>query len=832
MTELFESNADVCLISAATVNSGNLSEVLLPVLCSQANTGGGSIIIGAERMTDDSVVIEGLSSIPKIQLLIDELVSDKSKISVNTIKTIRKIKEHGKDLIKIEVAPAPWTTKPVYINNDPVRGVYSYSEGQRAVSEKDIITLMAQDSLGSQNDNERLNYISEFFVDYNALQRYKESHRAKHPFPKWDLLDNESYMERIGAKSDGHLLKAGALMFGADENVSFCLRRINNGEESKIETENIWSFIELLLPIFESCTDIECKDALLEAFFNSLIHADYNFGRIEAIEEDDKFVFINSGIPRSRDNSSVCRNFRIMKMLCFVGYAKNKGSGMEIIKEYSKEIKLSVNYEKWQTAVSIPVPIKALTKPQAVESEKLEPEIIEPEYIEPEKSIISSVFYPVAKLAKLAKEKEQENISRVSSSEDIIDYRDTLSPYEIETGAENIIQIDVDIDTEDTSARVEVAGETESLKSAEEIILDDAVTTFTELAATMKTAALETPEGIVTDESALYETEATEEIIVIETTDEIIQDEVAAETAGIEETKALVAVEEIIQDETVTGLYDAEETEEIIVVEATDEIIQDEVAAETAGIEETKALVAVEEIIQDETVTGLYETEETEEIIVVEATDEIIQDEVSAETAGTEETKALVAVEEIIQDETVTGLYETEETEETEEIVYFKDNFPAEQQEESWAHLQDPEHRKILEQIIKDYLESSQRDEEKSGVTDREIKLDDKAKDAQDFLTDNEIKINYGEIKSKIDDDYSGAVKIVRDNMYASPDMIKDALFEYCREGFRTIGEISRALLRPESSVKRGINRMMKEGTLIENENNAYRSVPGIIGDV
>ena len=851
MPELFESNTDVCLIPAASAKNDNLSLVLLPVLCSQANAGGGSIVIGAERAADDSVILEGLTSISKIQLFIEELVSDKSKISVNTIKTIRKIKERGKDLIKIEVAPAPWTARPVYINGDPANGVYSYSEGERAVSGKNNITLMAQDSIGAQNDNERLEYFSEFFIDFVAIERYKKHHRAKHPFPKWDLLDNESYMERIGAKSDGRLLKAGALMFGANDNVSFCLRRINNGEEERVESENIWSFIELLLPIFDNCIDIECKNALLEAFFNSLIHADYNNGKVEAVEEDDKFTFINSGIPRSRDNSSVCRNLRIMKMLCFVGYANNKGAGMEAINKYSKGIKLSVNYEKWLTEISIPVPVNAFTKPLPVESEEIETEAIEPENLEPEKSIIPSVFYPVAKLVKLAElSEEQEIISSVSYSDDTVDYQDTASPYQIETETEGYVQIDAGIEEEEALIRAEETEEIEPLKAAFEIFQNDVLINLLEAGETEELSELEAIEETAVEAAAVFDdTEETEEIITIEATPDIAPGEAATGVTEAEETEELSELEAI--EETVVeaaAVFDeTEETEEIVTIEAAPDIAPGDAATsmtEAVEAEETTELEAIEETVV-EAATVFDETGETEEIVTIEAAPDIAPGE--AETSVTEAVEAEEIIElEAIEETVVEAAAVFDETEEiitieaSEEIIQDETMPGLDETEESWEHLQDPENRKILEQIIKEYLESSNRDEAKRGIIgiNEEAGIDDEAKVISNFKDINLTSMprltesDEDSIKNEVSDDYPDAVMIVRENLYASSDMIKDALFDYCSKGFRTIGEISRALLRPESSIKRGINRMIREGTLIENENNAYRSIPGVIGDV
>ena len=449
MKELFESGTDVFLIPADMAQDGKISKVLLPIICSQANTEGGIVLIGAAREADSSVVAEGLPSISETQLLVNKLISDKSKISVNTIKSVNVIQENGKDVLKIEVAPAPWTERPVYINSNPMHSVYRYFEGENVIFRKKFVTLMAKDSVDIQRDNKRFDHFHESTIDIKALERYRKIHEEKRPVPKWDLLDNYSYMERISAKSEGKLLKAGLLMFGENKNVSFCLRRLNDGGMDTFEAKNIWSFIELVIPIFGRCDDIKCRQALLEAFFNSLIHADYSNGNVEVVEEKDNITFINSGIPRSSDNSSLCRNTRIMRMLCFVGYANNKGLGLELIRNYSSNSRLSVNYEKWQTEITIP--INASVKTQAEETAKIS-------------SRVPAEFYPVVELAK------QNEVEFEVEVEEIME--PTVIGMEIDKEVKEADVIENAKDIEDAD-KVEVVEKTEVVEDIEENIEDN-----------------------------------------------------------------------------------------------------------------------------------------------------------------------------------------------------------------------------------------------------------------------------------------------------------------------------------------------------------------------
>ena len=1014
MTKLFESDADVCLIPAAIAKNSNLSEVLLPVLCSQANTGGGTVIIGAARASDDSIVFEGLSSISKTQFLIDELISDKSKISANTIKNIKKTKEQGKDILIMEVAPALWTERPVYINSDPVKGVYSFTGGQRVISDKKLVTLMAKDSVDPQIDNERLEYFSEIFIDYKAIEKYREFHREKRPFPKWDLLNDENYLERIGAKSDGCLLRAGTLMFGTNENVSFCLYRVNNGIEVKHEARNIWSFIELVLPVFDSCGDLECKSALFEAFFNSLIHADYSNGKIKVIIEDNEITFSNSGIPRSCDNSSVCRNLRIMKMLCLVGYAKNKGSGMELINHYSQNIKLSANYENWETKIVIPVSINEFAKTEVIDLEVIELEKIVKEKTEQEKSIIPSVFYPVAKLAKLASEQETKIAEQVSSEEkssygeddvvtlesiihveeavEEVDIEDTITvseeieapeklafsePVEEADIAGDISVVEETVETEEIifSEPVEeadIAGDisvAEGPEVTEEIVLSEPVeeadiagdisvveeTVETEeivlfepveevdIAGDISVAEepVETEEIVLSepveeadiagDISVTEETEETEEIVLsepVEEADTVGDISIADETEETEEIVLSEPVEEVDIEGDISVIEEPEVTEEIVIFEPVGEA---DIAGEISVVEETEETeeIVISEPVEEADIAGdisiAEEPEETEEIVISEPVEEVDIEGgiyVAEEVRDTEEIiiEADKDNEEVIAEKALIDFAESKETEESEYFLpddldsYYLDKITKEQQEDSWDILKDSEQRRILEQLIKEYIsEPSFWDKEKNDVRpDKDVTIVDGPKDIQTFeiigktkfrigtnsetepqhsgventiedengknqfqLTeeslDNKKKqggkksaksaektlknskglkggkittveenpidydennsVNYTQTRLRMTDDFSAAVSLVRENVHASSAMIKDALFEYCSNGFKTIGEMSSALLRPESSIKRIISRMVKEGTLEVNKNNAYRTVQGITGD-
>jgi hypothetical protein len=662
MKELFESDADVCLIPAVEAKNDHLSRVLLPVLCSQANTEGGIVIIGAARASDDSIILEGLSSISKTQLLINELVSDKTKISANTIKTIRKIKEQGKDILIIEVAPASWTERPVYINSDLVRGVYSYSEGERVIADKKLITLMAKDSVDQQIDNERLEYFSELFIDYKAIERYREFHREKRPFPKWDLLDDESYLERIGAKSNGCLLRAGTLMFGTNENVSFCLYRVNNGIEERHKARNIWSFIELVLPIFDSCNDLECKNALLEAFFNSLIHADYCYGKIRVIIEDNKVTFINSGIPRSSDNSSICRNLRIMKMLYLVGYSKNKSSGLTLIKNYSQKTKFTVDYEKWETKMVIPVPIDEFAKTEVTVQEKIELEKIAQEKIEQEKSIIPSVFFPVVKLIKQAeltaeqeaKSSKQDSFEEKSSYDgDVI----TLLPKDLEEDAsliadihaisylEDIVdnkyafisdQIDINRFTQiaaDTGIEEAVISEEETIEEpVEDVDIKDGVSVVEKDEKSEETVSIEIVEDVdIEDTISIVEIIKEPDEFTLEKTveDAFIDDDVAVapETEKSEETLSIEVVEEVDIEDTITIEEIIKAPDEFTLEKTVEEAFIDDdvaVAEEPVQTEEIVILETIEEALVEDIVTVAEEPGQTEEIAVLERVEEAL----------------------------------------------------------------------------------------------------------------------------------------------------------------------------------------------------------------
>jgi hypothetical protein len=350
----------------------------------------------------------------------------------------------------------------------------------------------------------------------------------------------------------------------------------------------------------------------------------------------------------------------------------------------------------------------------------------------------------------------------------------------------------------------------------------------------------------------------------------------AAVPEEVEEITALEAVEDTVIEEAAARIEEEEVSEEFTTFEAVEISIPEEAAIPEEVVEIT-ALEAAEDTVIEEATAHIEETEETEEFITLEAVEISIPEEAAIPEEVVEITalEAVVdtiieeAAEETVAEDEAIAIEESEETktedavisaEETEEITAFELMGQTlredASQDDSWDNLQDPEHRKVLKQVIKEYLESDEQGIGQLQLTDENI---DKKPEAgkkpvksvektlkypksekknkliptdENSVSDDEIKINYRGIKSKFADEYSDAVVMVRENMYASTDMIKDALFEFCSKGFRTIGDISSALLRPESSIKRSITKMIREGTLEENENKAYRSVPGVIGDV
>ena len=338
-----------------------------------ANCYGGVIILGAKEDEDGSWKTTGLTDEAKLKKDFWNTVNNHTKVSVNllTDKDIETFTVDNGDLILvIHVPAAKREQKPVYINNDIFNGTFRRNwEGDYHCGRGEVLAML-RDEPETTMDMKVLGdmFLSE--LDLETLHGYRNRHMAYRPAHAWENLNDEQYLERIGAAAvsgeDGklHPTAAGLLMFGQEyqivrefpeyfldyrEMLDPSIRWTDRLQSSSGDwTGNLFDFFfrvnsklarDIKVP-FKLEGEIRIDDtpvhkALREALANCLVNADFYVPRGVVIKkEQDSIVMENPGYVRTgkrqmlKGGISDPRNKALMKMFNLIGIGERAGSGV------------------------------------------------------------------------------------------------------------------------------------------------------------------------------------------------------------------------------------------------------------------------------------------------------------------------------------------------------------------------------------------------------------------------------------------------------------------------------------------------------------------------
>lgn len=346
-----------------------------------ANTYGGVILLGIQEDTSEPDItkrfsVVGVEDASKIRTDFWNMANNPEKVSTNIMKDedVEIITIDGKDVIAISVPPAPYTLRPVYINNNPIRGTYRRNhEGDYHVTEHGVRMLM-RDANEEGNDKLFLEYYTMDDIDAETLRRYRQMFRNGHPDHPWEKYDDKEFLKELGGYvvnrregSEG-LTMAGLLMFGKGLPIR---ERFDNlrmdyidktnliGEERYSDRitydgtweNNLFNFITMVMPRLTRdlprpfqmegvirVDDTRQHKAVREAVTNSIIHADLMLnGLLRIVKFDDRFEITNPGLLKLpveqiyEGSETKARNQSIQAMLRMIGYGENIGSGFPLI---------------------------------------------------------------------------------------------------------------------------------------------------------------------------------------------------------------------------------------------------------------------------------------------------------------------------------------------------------------------------------------------------------------------------------------------------------------------------------------------------------------------
>lgn len=336
-----------------------------------SNTKGGIIILGVEEMEPENRII-GVNHPQKIVADLWNQLSNRNKVNYNSLTnediTIRELK--GKSVIIINVREAPWSKKPVYLNNDITKSFIRTGEGDRFLKD-DELKILARNSSPNM-DSLLLENFSINDLDPISVTSFKEIVTSRYPDNGYESLSPEEFLIEIGIirknrETKKFNLTRGALLFLGKYNAIrevypffhmdyFNLQDDNKRWSDRVATDepsqhqmNIYNFYNIVKEKLNSIITSEFKlnernirveskqfnEAIRESFINTMAHADYDLGfpsiKIEIYDGWLRFVnpgtmlisiseFVQGGLSKPR-------NEIIMKLFRLLGESERQGFG-------------------------------------------------------------------------------------------------------------------------------------------------------------------------------------------------------------------------------------------------------------------------------------------------------------------------------------------------------------------------------------------------------------------------------------------------------------------------------------------------------------------------
>lgn len=346
-----------------------------------ANTSGGVILLGIKENLKEPnpqkrFTPTGITNPDKIIRDFWNTVNNSSKVSASILvdSNVGVDEYQGSTIIWIEVPPASYKQRPVYINGNPLNGTFKRNfEGDYHCTE-DEVKAMLRDASDSGNDGGILDGYTMDDLDAETLKAYRIRFERQNPDHVYNGYDDKEFLRNLGGyatdrstKKEG-LTTAGLLMFGKGLPIR---ERFDNFRLDYIDKTNLipgsrWSdrltydgtwennlynFFSRVIPKLVSdikrpfklegitrIDDTPVHKAIREAVVNMMIHSDYHITGVLKIEKNDNgFLFSNPGnlklpiLSIYEGDHSVARNPKIQTFFRMIGMGDNIGSGFPTI---------------------------------------------------------------------------------------------------------------------------------------------------------------------------------------------------------------------------------------------------------------------------------------------------------------------------------------------------------------------------------------------------------------------------------------------------------------------------------------------------------------------
>ena len=347
-----------------------------------SNCNGGVIILGVKEREDGSWYTTHLQNESKLLKDFWDAINNHNKVSVNLLneENVETYEVDGDVIIVIYVPKADRVYKPVYINGNLFSGTFRRDhEGDYRCTEDEVRGMLRDQAVKGMDNKIVLGMDLDVFYP-ETVKSFRTRHKAVNPDHVWHKLEDNAYLERIGAAAisdvDGklHPTVAGLLMFGEEYKIRYefadyfldyremldpSIRWTDRLESSSGEwSGNMLDFFfqmerKLLRDIkrpfkLEGITRIDetpIHKAIREALANCFANADFNFARgIVILKDPYSIVIENPGsiitgkAQMLKGGISEPRNRTIMKMFNLLHIGKGAGSGVpEIFSVWDEE---------------------------------------------------------------------------------------------------------------------------------------------------------------------------------------------------------------------------------------------------------------------------------------------------------------------------------------------------------------------------------------------------------------------------------------------------------------------------------------------------------------
>lgn len=369
---------------------GKIPNTVYETYSSFANTMGGLILLGVKENIGNSgseprSVFVGVDNPEKrIKEFWDVINSNKVSANILMEDNVGYCVVEGKTIIWIDVPQADYRFKPVYINENPLKGSYKRNhEGDYHCTVEEVKAMMRDSSESGSDETLLVGYTMDD-IDETCLHKYRQQYQNMNPMHAWNEENDMDFLKALGGYKKDRITKqegltaAGLLMFGKGEAIR---ERFGNIRMDYVDftdplpgmrwgdrltydgtwENNLYNYVNIILRKLETglrkpfrlngmvrVDDTVVHQAVREAMINMIIHADYHCTGVLKVEKyNDGFLFSNPGslkMPVQKiyeGGHSVARNPRIQNMFRMIGYGDNNGSGFPAILNTWKK-------EKWR----------------------------------------------------------------------------------------------------------------------------------------------------------------------------------------------------------------------------------------------------------------------------------------------------------------------------------------------------------------------------------------------------------------------------------------------------------------------------------------------------